>query len=92
MIGAPAAPSAHPSDAPGAPIEPIRFDVRDLDPDADPRIDLDAFVNARWRASHPVPADRSCWDAFTILAERSLALQAEIAAAAAASDARSGRV
>ena len=90
MIGAPAAPSAHPSDAPGAPIEPIRFDVRDLDPDADPRIDLDAFVNARWRASHPVPADRSCWDAFTILAERSLALQAEIAAAAAASDARSG--
>ncbi|HSS05850.1 MAG TPA: hypothetical protein VLK83_01790 [Rhodanobacteraceae bacterium] len=53
-----AAPSAHPSDAPGAPIEPIRFDVRDLDPDADPRIDLDAFVNARWRASHPVPADR----------------------------------
>ena len=58
MIGAPAAPSAHPSDAPGAPIEPIRFDVRDLDSDADPRIDLDAFVNARWRAGHPVPADR----------------------------------
>jgi len=91
MIGSPAAPSAHPSGAPGAPIEPIRFDVRDLDSGADPRVDLDAFVNARWRAGHPVPADRSCWDAFTILAERSLALQAEIAAAAAAaSDARSG--
>jgi len=59
--------------------EPIRFDVRDLDPTADPRNDLDAFVNARWRAAHPVPADRSCWDGFAILTERALRAQATIA-------------
>ncbi len=70
--------------------EPIRFDVRDLDPAADPRNDLDAFVNARWRAAHPVPADRSCWDGFAILTERALRAQAAIAAEAAQADAPLG--
>jgi putative endopeptidase len=72
------------------PIEPVRFDVRDLDPDGDPRVDLDAFVNARWRARNPVPADRSCWDTFAILTERTLAIEAAIAEAAASSSARIG--
>jgi putative endopeptidase len=72
------------------PIEPVRFDVRDLDPDGDPRVDLDAFVNARWRARNPVPADRSCWDTFSILTERTLAIETSIAEAAASSDARPG--
>jgi putative endopeptidase len=72
------------------PIEPVRFDVRDLDPDGDPRIDLDAFVNARWRARNPVPPDRSCWDTFAVLTERTLALEAAIADNAASSDARIG--
>lgn len=70
--------------------EPIRFDVRDLDPAADARSDLDAFVNARWRAAHPVPADRSCWDGFAILTERALRAQAAIAAEAAEADAPLG--
>lgn len=76
--------------APADPIEPVRFDVRDLDPDGDPRIDLDAFVNARWRARNPVPADRSCWDTFTVLSERTLAIEAAIAEAAASSASRPG--
>ncbi|HEY6984986.1 MAG TPA: M13 family metallopeptidase [Rhodanobacteraceae bacterium] len=75
----------------GAP-EPIRFDVRDLDPAADPRVDLDAFVNARWRAANPVPPDRSSWDGFAILTERALCLEADIAAEAAAKDAPAGSV
>jgi putative endopeptidase len=72
------------------PIEPVRFDVRDLDPDGDPRVDLDAFVNGRWRAQNPVPADRSCWDTFAVLTEQTLAIEAGIAEAAASSDARPG--
>ncbi|MEP7044587.1 MAG: M13 family metallopeptidase [Dokdonella sp.] len=72
----------------GAPIEPVRFDASDLDPSASAAIDLDAFVNARWRAANPLPPDRSSWDCFTILHERSLQIQAGIAfdAAAGAND------
>ncbi len=73
----------------GAPIEPVRFDAHDLDPSIDPRADLDAFVNARWRANHPLPPDRSSWDCFTILHERSLQIQADIALDAAAARERS---
>jgi putative endopeptidase len=73
-----------------APPEPIRFDVSDLDPDGDPRVDLDAYVNARWRAANPVPPDRSCWDAFAILSERTLAIEAQIARECAAMDAPPG--
>ena len=73
-------------------IAPIRFDARDLDPAISPRIDLDAFVNARWRAANPVPADRTCWDSFAILAERAAQIEAEIAAAAADQDAPAGSV
>ncbi|HJT98567.1 MAG TPA: M13 family metallopeptidase [Rhodanobacteraceae bacterium] len=69
------------------PIEPVRFDARDLDPCACPRIDLDAFVNARWRSANPIPADRTAWDCFSILAERVRREEARIAAQAA--DARS---
>jgi len=72
------------------PVEPVRFDPKDLDPEGDPRIDLDAFVNARWRAENPVPADRSCWDTFAVLTERTLAIEAAIAEASASSNARPG--
>jgi putative endopeptidase len=92
MIHARAPSTADPAHLSGDLPEPIRFDARDLDPAADPREDLDAFVNARWRASHPVPADRSCWDGFAILAERALRAQADIAADAAESGAPPGSV
>ena len=67
----------------GALIPPVRLDVRDLDHATSPMADLDAFVNARWRAAHPLPPDRSCWDCFTVLAERSLQQCAAIAIDAA---------
>ncbi len=78
--------------APTEPIEPVRFDASDLDPNGDPRVDLDAFVNARWRARHPVPADRSCWDTFAVLAERTLSIEAAIAKDCASIAARPGAV
>ena len=74
----------------GAPIDPIRFDVSDLDAALSPRDDLDAFVNSRWRAATAIPPDRSCWDAFSILAERTLRVEAEIASGAASSQAPRG--
>ena len=59
-MNAAALPESHsPKGALPEPIEPVRFDATDLDPNGDPRIDLDAFVNARWRARNPVPPDRS---------------------------------
>jgi putative endopeptidase len=73
----------------GPPIEPVRLQVGDLDPSIDPLADLDAFVNARWRANHPLPPDRSSWDCFTVLHERSLQIQAGIAIEAAAASERS---
>ncbi len=78
--------------APTEPIEPVRLDASDLDPNGDPRVDLDAFVNARWRARHPVPADRSCWDTFAVLAERTLSIEAAIAKDCASIAARPGAV
>lgn len=89
-MNAAALPEAPVSTCAPEPIEPVHFDVRDLDPAGDPRVDLDAFVNARWRARNPVPADRSCWDSFAVLTERTLAIEAAIAEAAASSDARPG--
>jgi putative endopeptidase len=74
----------HIHDLIGAPIEPVRFDVGDLDHSISPAIDLDAFVNARWRAANPLPVERSCWDSFAILHERSLQVQATIAIEVAA--------
>ena len=73
----------------GTPIEPVRFHARELDPSCDPRRDLDAFVNARWRAAHALPPDRSSWDCFAMLRERSLQIQAHIAIESAAATERS---
>jgi len=67
----------------GAPIPPVHLDVREFDHTTSPRTDLEAFVNARWRATRPVPPDRSSWDCFSILAERSLQICAEVALDAA---------
>ena len=63
----------------GARIRPVRFDVHEFDHASNPRDDLDAFVNVHWRATNPVPADRTCWDCFTILAEHALQTQASAA-------------
>src|SRR5215831_8468656 len=73
-----------------APVEPVRFDVRDLDWSIRPQDDLDGFVNARWRRASPVPHEYGCWDCFTILGEVSLRQQARIADAALRGDLGNG--
>lgn len=65
-------------------VVPVRLQLDELDPAIRPTDDLDGFVNARWRAAHPVPPDRSCWDCFTVLAEHTLGTCAAIASRAAA--------
>jgi putative endopeptidase len=48
------------------------FDVSQLDTAISPCTDLNAFVNNRWVAANPIPADRTRWGAFDELAEKSL--------------------
>jgi len=49
--------------------------VADLDTSVSACTDLDQFVNAKWLAANPVPADRTTWGSFELLAERSLEIQ-----------------
>ena len=63
----------------------ISFSPKDLDPTTDACVDFNAYVNGRWIASHEIPGDRTRWGAFPLLAERSVAVQRQIAEQAAAS-------
>lgn len=51
------------------------FKASDLDTSVSACNDLGAFVNNRWLAANPVPADRTAWGSFELLAERSLEIQ-----------------
>ncbi len=76
-------------------IASLRFSPDDLDPAIDPCDDLDGHVNARWRARTVIPADRGCWDSFSVVAEATLLAQraiAEDATAAVGSTSLSGHV
>jgi putative endopeptidase len=59
------------------------FDINDLDAKISPCGDFNGFVNAKWVAANPIPADRTRWGAFDQLREHSLQTQREIAEAAA---------
>ena len=59
------------------------FDVTELDTKINPCGDFNGFVNAKWVAANPIPADRTRWGAFDALREQSLQTQREIAEAAA---------
>lgn len=48
------------------------LNISELDPDIDACTDLNAFVNQRWIAANPIPADRTSWGAFDELSEKSL--------------------
>ena len=63
----------------------ISLQAADLDTGIAACQDFNGFVNAKWLAANPVPADRTTWGAFPALGERSLHVQHEIAKAAAAS-------
>jgi putative endopeptidase len=53
----------------------ISFQAADLDTNIAACDDLNGFVNAKWLAANPVPADRTTWGSFELLAERSLEIQ-----------------
>ncbi|MDR2011712.1 MAG: peptidase [Rhodanobacter sp.] len=59
------------------------FDVKELDAKINPCADFDGFVNAKWVAANPIPADKTRWGAFDQLHEHSLETQREIVEAAA---------
>jgi putative endopeptidase len=49
-----------------------------MDPDVRPQDDLFRHVNGRWLATTEIPADRSAWGSFVVLAEQSEARVREI--------------
>ena len=53
----------------------ISFQTADLDTSIAACTDLNGFVNGKWLAANPVPADRTTWGSFELLAERSLEIQ-----------------
>lgn len=70
------------------------FDIKDLDSKISPCTDFNGFVNARWVAANPIPADRTRWGAFDQLREKSLQTQRVIVEKAAreASKAEAGSI
>jgi putative endopeptidase len=70
------------------------FDVSELDPNLKACADFNGFVNAKWIAANPIPADQSSWGAFNILNEKSLKTQHEIVDEAAknADSAKAGSI
>ena len=62
----------------------IHFATSEFDASADPCVDLNAHVNARWLAAHPIPNDRSSWGPMEMMEEHSLAVQRQMAEQAAA--------
>ena len=48
------------------------FDVGELDPSINVCPDFNGFVNNKWVAANPIPADRTRWGAFDNLDDDSL--------------------
>ncbi|MHB1284806.1 MAG: peptidase, partial [Metallibacterium scheffleri] len=59
------------------------FNVNELDTQVSACSNLNTFVNAKWVAAHPIPADKTRWGAFDELAEKSLDIQHAIVQQAA---------
>jgi putative endopeptidase len=69
--------------APAASSASTAFDVSELDPAIAPCTDLNGFVNAKWIAANPIPADRVRWGTFDVLNDQSLETQRRIVEKAA---------
>ena len=54
------------------------FDVSELGDSAQACQDFNTFVNAKWIAANPIPADQTVWGAFSMLHEKSLAEQRQL--------------
>ncbi len=59
------------------------FDIKELDSAKDVCNDFNGFVNAKWLAANPIPADRTRWGSFDALREASLNVQHTIVEKAA---------
>ncbi len=59
------------------------FDIKELDSAKDACNDFNGFVNAKWLAANPIPADRTRWGSFDALREASLNAQHTIVEKAA---------
>ncbi len=70
----------------------VTFKLADLDPAIAACDDLNGFVNAKWLKANPVPADRTSWGSFEVLAERSLVIQHALVEQAAAANAPAGSI
>ena len=68
----------------------ISFQASDLDSNIGACTDLNGFVNGTWLAANPVPADRTTWGSFELLAERSLEIQQALVTGLAAKTDASG--
>ncbi|MBN7135044.1 peptidase, partial [Lysobacter enzymogenes] len=79
---APAAPAALALDESKLP-QPVRFAASDLDPAKSACDNLGQYANDKWFAANPIPGDRSSWGVSDVLAERSLAIQRQLAEQAA---------
>ena len=64
----------------------------EFDKNSSPCQNLFTFVNANWIAAHPIPADRTSWGSFEMLAERSLDAQHEIAESLAKASHEAGSI
>ncbi|HET6655769.1 MAG TPA: M13 family metallopeptidase [Gammaproteobacteria bacterium] len=62
------------------PDQPLVFT---LDNQYDPCVDFASYVNAKWNAAHPIPADQTRWGAFGILHKKSMQQQKQILVTAA---------
>jgi putative endopeptidase len=60
------------------------FTVADLDASKNACADFNGYVNGKWLAANPIPSDRTSWGSMEVLAERSIAIQHQLAEQAAA--------
>jgi putative endopeptidase len=54
---------------------PSVFDISELGQAAEACADFNQFVNAKWIAANPIPADQTVWGSFNLLREKSLSDQ-----------------
>ncbi|MFZ2236938.1 MAG: M13 family metallopeptidase [Dokdonella sp.] len=66
------------------------FDVSELDSNTNACANFSDYVNAKWIAANPIPADKSRWTTFDVLREKSLDTQHGIVERAAADASASG--
>ncbi|MDE2249369.1 MAG: peptidase, partial [Xanthomonadaceae bacterium] len=78
---APAKPATAPAPAASAAVAAAPksvFDVAELGAPGEACSNFNAFVNAKWVAANPIPADQTVWGAFSMLHEKSLAEQRQL--------------